>query len=256
MGKRNAEALASAHRAETLPQVELVRLYRQIATLLGDKIDQGVFPIGTLLPAERELAQRFGVSRTTVREALIALEVAGKVSIRVGRGVQILEATPRRPEVHDSADVDDLADADLGPIQLMEARLHVEPWTAELAASARGDENLLRMRRAMKTQAGADSANSPQYRDGDMQFHVEIARASGNAAFAVIVKALWAYRSKPLFGKFEELLVGPDRPAKTVAEHRAIYEAIADRDSAAARRAMRRHLNAVLGEFSRGLDDR
>jgi DNA-binding GntR family transcriptional regulator len=62
--------------------------------------------------------------------------------------------------------------------------------------------------------------------------------------------------SKPLFGKFEELLISPDRPAKTVEEHRMIYEAIADRDGAAARRTMRRHLNAVLREFSRGLDDR
>jgi DNA-binding FadR family transcriptional regulator len=85
---------------------------------------------------------------------------------------------------------------------------------------------------------------------------IEIARASGNAAFAVGVAALWAYRSKPLFGKFEELLIGPDRPASTVEEHRMIYEAIADRDGTAARRAMRRHLNAVLRAFSRGLDDR
>ena len=78
-----------------LPQIESVRLYRQIADLLSERIDQGLFPIGTLLPAERELAQQLGVSRTSVREALIALEVGGKVSIRVGHGVQILEATPR-----------------------------------------------------------------------------------------------------------------------------------------------------------------
>jgi DNA-binding FadR family transcriptional regulator len=254
MQKRNRRAVAFVERVETrLPQVESIRLYRQIASLLSDKIEDGVFPIGTLLPAERDLAQQFGVSRTTVREALIALEVAGRVSIRVGRGVQILEAMPRTSEIDHVAE---LADADLGPIQLMQARLHVEPWTAELAASERDDANLARMRRAMKVQAGAESAASAQYRDGDMQFHVEIARASGNAAFAVIVGALWTYRSKPLFGKFEELLISPDRPAKTVEEHRMIYEAIADRDAAAARRTMRRHLNAVLREFSRGLDDR
>jgi DNA-binding FadR family transcriptional regulator len=254
MEKRNESALASGERVEVpLPQLEQVRLYRQIAALLGDKIEKGVFPIGTLLPAERDLAQQFGVSRSTVREALIALEVAGKVSIRVGRGVQILEARPRTPEIDYMVDV---GDADLSPIQLMEARLHVEPRTAELAASARGDANLARMRRAMKVQAHAGSAAAAQYRDGDMQFHVEIARASGNAAFAVIVGALWAYRSKPLFGKFEELLIGPDRPANTVAEHRIIYEAIADRDGVAARRAMRRHLNVVLRAFLRGLDDR
>ena len=250
---RNASPPVSGVRVEVLlPQLEQVRLYRQIAALLSERIEKGVFPIGTLLPAERDLAQQFGVSRSTVREALIALEVAGKVSIRVGRGVQILEAMPRAPEIDYMADVD----ADLSPIQLMEARLHVEPWTAKLASSARTDANLLRMRRAMKAQADAGSAALAQYRGADMQFHVEIARASGNAAFAVVVAALWAYRSKPLFGKFEELLIGPDRPASTVEEHRMIYEAIADRDGTAARRAMRRHLNAVLRAFSRGLDDR
>ena len=255
MEKRNGLVSASTERVEAplLPQVEPVRLYRQIVALLGEKIGQGVFPIGTLLPPERDLAQQLGVSRTTVREALIALEEAGKVSIRVGRGAQILEATPR---IAESDYVADVADADVGPIQLMQARLHVEPWTAELAASARADTNLARMRQAMTVQAAADSAASAQYRDGDMQFHIEIARASGNAAFAVIVGALWAYRSKPLFAKFEELLVGPNRPAKTMKEHGMIYQAIADRDGAAARRAMRRHLNAVLRDFSRGLDDR
>src|ERR1700689_1531006 len=114
-----------------LPQVEPVRLYRQIANLISEHIDRGLFPIGTLLPAERDLAQQLGVSRTSVREALIALEVAGKVSIRVGHGVQILEAIPRSAAVERAADV---AEADIGPIQLMEARRHVELKTAELAA--------------------------------------------------------------------------------------------------------------------------
>src|ERR1700721_2584693 len=69
-----------------LPQVEPVRLYRQIAALIGDRIDNGSFSVGSLLPAERDLAEQLGVSRTSVREALIALEVSGKVSLRVGHG--------------------------------------------------------------------------------------------------------------------------------------------------------------------------
>jgi DNA-binding FadR family transcriptional regulator len=233
-----------------LPQIESVRLYRQIADLLIERIDRGLFPIGTLLPAERDLAQQLGVSRTSVREALIALEVAGKVSIRVGHGVQILEAIPRSAAVERAADV---AEADIGPIQLMEARRHVELKTAELAAANRTDANLERMRQAMAIQAGAGSALAPQYRDGDRNFHVEIARAGGNAAYAVLVASLWDYRSKPLFKKFEELLVGPDRPAKTAKEHRAIFDAIASYDAIAARRAMKQHLDAVLRAFSRGL---
>jgi DNA-binding FadR family transcriptional regulator len=233
-----------------LPQIESVRLYRQIADLLSERIDQGIFPIGTLLPAERDLAQQLGVSRTSVREALIALEVGGKVSIRVGHGVQILEATPRSVAANRAA-AD--AQADIGPIQLMEARRHVELKTAELAAANRTNENIERMRQAMQVQAKAESARASQYRDGDRNFHVEIARAGGNAAYAVLVASLWDYRSKPLFKKFEQLLVGPDRPAKTAKEHRDIFDAIVDSDASAARKAMKRHLDAVLRAFSRGL---
>jgi DNA-binding FadR family transcriptional regulator len=236
-----------------LPQIESVRLYRQIADLLSERIDQGLFPIGTLLPAERELAQQLGVSRTSVREALIALEVGGRVSIRVGHGVQILEAIPQSIAAEA---IPEIGEADIGPIQLMEARRHVELKVAELAATNRTEDNLERMRNAMDLQAEAKSSRAPQYRDGDRNFHVEIARAGGNAAYAVLVAALWNYRSKPLFKKFEELLVGPDRPAKTALEHAHILEAIANRDAAAARKAMRQHLDAVLRAFSRGLNDR
>jgi DNA-binding FadR family transcriptional regulator len=235
-----------------LPQLEPVRLYRQIADLISDRIDQGLFPIGTLLPAERELAQQLRVSRTSVREALIALEVSGKVSIRVGHGVEILEAMPQPDPAGVAAS---MAEWDIGPIQLMEARLHVELKTAELAAANRTDSNLQRMREAIELQAGAESVRAPHYRDGDRNFHVEIARAGGNAAYAFLVASLWDNLSRPLFNKFEELLVGPDRPRKTMDEHRQILDALVARDEAAARMAMQRHLDAVLFAFSRGLGD-
>jgi DNA-binding FadR family transcriptional regulator len=102
-------------------------------------------------------------------------------------------------------------------------------------------------------QAGAASGRAPQYRDADRAFHVEIARASGNAAYALIIAGLWDQCCKPVFQKFEELLTGPDRPAQTVAEHRRILAAIAAGDRVAARKAMKLHLDTVLRAFSRGL---
>ncbi len=233
-----------------MPQIEPVRLYRQIANLLSERIDQGLFPIGTLLPAERELAQQLGVSRTSVREALIALEVRGKVSVRVGHGVQVMRAYPL-PDGSELAT--DEGDSDIGPIELMEARRHVELKTVELAAVSRTDANLKRMKKALEFQASAKSTRARQYREGDRNFHVEIARAGGNAAYALITATLWDYPSKPLFNKFEELLLGPERLKKTSFEHAQIYEAIADRDRAAARKAMKIHLDAVISAFSRGL---
>jgi DNA-binding FadR family transcriptional regulator len=227
-----------------------MRLYRQIAAMIGDRIDDGVFPAGSLLPAERDLAQQLGVSRTSVREALIALEVSGKVSIRVGRGVQILQAMPRTGRAVATADV---ADLEIGPIEVMEARRHVELRTAELAAANRKPGNLERLGQAIRRQAGAASGRAPEYRDGDRMFHVEIARAGGNAAYTLIIADLWDQCCTPMFQKLEELLTGPDRPGQTIAEHRCILTAIAAGDRAAARTAMRLHLGAVLRAFSRGL---
>ena len=144
---------AAANGGLRLPQVEPVRLYRQIAALISDRIDKGAFPVGSLLPAERDLAEQLGVSRTSVREALIALEVSGKVSIRVGHGVQILQATPRSDGVGADAEV---SEGDIGPIQMMEARRLIEPRSAELAAVNRDSANLERIERALEEQARAE----------------------------------------------------------------------------------------------------
>src|ERR1700761_3154471 len=112
---------------QALPQIESRRLYRQIAELIGGYIDSGHYPPGTLLPAERELAQQLGVSRASVREALIALEVEGRVSVKVGNGVTVLDA-PR-------ADADGAVASpepsraywsDVGPLELLDARILVE----------------------------------------------------------------------------------------------------------------------------------
>ncbi len=232
-----------------LPQVETTRLYRQIAALISELIDDGLFPAGSLLPAERDLAKQLGVSRTSVREALIALEVGGKVSIRVGHGVRILEATPRLDHV---GGVDPGADG-VGPIQLMEARRHIELKTSELAARKRQPDNLERLDQAIRLQASAKSNRDPAYRDGDRAFHLEIARAGGNAAFGPVIATLWDQIYQPMFDKFEELLLGPDRPPQTVAEHRLILEAIKFGDHLRARRAMQGHLDGVVRAFSRGL---
>jgi DNA-binding FadR family transcriptional regulator len=236
-------------RDHRLPQIEPMRLYRQIADLLSERIDDGVFPVGSLLPAERDLAQQLGVSRTSVREALIALEVSGKVSVRVGHGVQILEAIPR-PGRDEAAEI---SDGDIGPIELMEARRHVELKTAELAAVNRSQQNLQRLEQAIELQSRAKFVRAPEYRAGDRNFHLEIAKAGGNAAYALIIANLWDYCCKPMFEKFEELLTGPDRLGATVAEHQRILHAIAARDRLAARKAMKFHLETVLDAFSRGL---
>ena len=232
-------ALSEERATARLPQLESTRLYRRIAELLETRIDQGLFPAGTFLPPERELAEQLAVSRTSVREALIALEVRGRVAIRQGHGVQVLSGA-QRPMAQNPAG------ADIGPVQIMEARRVIEPRVAELAAANHRPENLEGMRAAMALQASATSATTENYREGDRLFHVEIARASGNPAYEVVVAKLWEYRTKPLFERFEQMLVGPERPGRTAAEHQNIFEAIAAGDAAAAGKTMTQHLDAVL----------
>lgn len=231
--------------AARLPKLEQTRLYRRIAELLETRIDQGLFPAGTFLPSERELAEQLSVSRTSVREALIALEVTGRIAIRQGYGAQILSGTPR-PAAQNPPE------ADIGPIQIMEARRVIEPRVAELAAANHRPANLDGMRAARHLQNSAKSAASEHYREGDRLFHIEIARASGNPAYEVVVAKLWEYRTKPLFERFEKMLVGPDRPEQTAIEHQNIFAAITAGDAPAAGRAMKQHLDAVLSAFIRG----
>ena len=105
--------------------VEPLRLYRQIAGQIAALIDSGEFPVGSRLPAERELATLLGVSRTSVREAIISLEIGGRVDVRVGTGIFVAGNASRVP---------DAGDAGPGPFELLAARKLVEGEIAALAA--------------------------------------------------------------------------------------------------------------------------
>lgn len=144
------------------------------------------------------------------------------------------------------------SEGDIGPIQIMEARRMIEPRVAKLAAAHHRQVNLDGMRAAMDLQASANSATPENYREGDRLFHVEIARASGNPAYEVVVSKLWEYRTKPLFERFEQMLLGPERPGQTAAEHQSIFEAVVAGDATAAGRTMKQHLDGVLSAFIKG----
>ena len=120
-----------------LQVVEPKRLYRQIADQLAQLIASGEFAVGSRLPAERELAASLGVSRTSVREAIISLEMSGLVEVRVGTGIFVTprpETAPRQSR-----------DAGPGPFELLAARKLVEGEVAALAASAATEDDAAAM---------------------------------------------------------------------------------------------------------------
>lgn len=241
------------------------RLYQQIADQLRTLIDSGEYPPGSYLPTERELSKQFGVSRTSVREALIALEVLGLVKVRVGDGVivqkpaaapdnsrHVLDEAVRRtpwpldPELALAADFD----AEVPPFALLQARRLVEPEAAALAAEHATEAELAGIVAAYERNI-ADNREGSTTHPGDRLLHIRIAEASGNPAYALLIRHLLGHQYGAMFQRLQELYTTRDMPHRSEREHQAIVDALRARDPQAARRAMRTHLDSVIRIFSR-----
>lgn len=239
------------------------RLYRQIADQLQQLIREGEFPPGTLLPPERELAQSLGVSRASVREALIALEVVRQVEVRVGHGVVVLEtcSTTQEPVMRAAARTESWAldpefeseielnlDEEIPPFSLLQTRRYLEPEIAALAALNASEEDMQAIRLAFERNV-SDNANGGRNCAGDRLLHIRIAEASGNAAYALVIKHLLGHKYGAMFRRLQELFMETDMPQRSQNDHERIVEAIEARDPAAARHAMEVHLDHVLSVF-------
>ncbi len=208
------------------------RLYRQIADQLRALIERGEFAPGSRLPPERDLATQLGVSRPSVREALIALEVEGRVEVRMGSGIYVREAAPRAAAVEHEAE---------SPLETIRARALIE---GELAAQAarqmkRAQIAGLREAIALMTQESAAGQTPTQ---GDRLFHTRIAEASDNSVLLRVVSELFDERHNPLFEQLGSHFENARSWAIAIDEHKAVVDAIARQDAAAAREAMVRHL--------------
>ena len=234
--------------------VEPVRLYRQIAGQIATLIDSGEFATGSRLPPERELAVLLGVSRTSVREALISLEIAGRVEVRVGTGIFVRRQLVGAPSsARTAADVANARDEGPGPFELLAARRLIEGEIAALAARGIRKPQIAALRESiarMRTHSG----DFEQRDAADRDFHVGVAEATGNSSFALVVTALWEQRRGELWTRIEEHFHTAALREKTLADHEAIVTALAAHDSDAARAAMHRHLARVEREFQRKWD--
>lgn len=229
-----------------IQSIEPRRLYRQIADQIRTLIRSGEFSAGSRLPPERDLARQLGVSRPSVREALIALEVEGLVDVRIGSGIYVLDSTR-------GIDGSEQPQALAGPFELLRARWVVEGECAALAAkSARKvqlaaiEESLTMMQKEMEGETPAVNT--------DRLFHLRVAESTGNGALVQVVKMLWDERNGPLYKQLEHHYDSPELWDAALSEHRAVVKAIAAREPVAARAAMQRHLNQAYKRFSTGWD--
>ncbi|HKN08069.1 MAG TPA: FadR/GntR family transcriptional regulator [Pseudomonadota bacterium] len=226
-----------------LQAVEPRRLYRQIADQIAQLIASGEYRPGARLPAERELATSLGVSRASVREAIISLEMGGLVEVRVGSGIFV--TTP-------AAEPTAAGDAGPGPFELLQARKLIEGEIAALAATRVTAQDLDYLRRCVeRMQAHVEDFTVRE--SSDREFHLGIAKATGNGSLELAVAGLWEQRAE-LWGRLQQHFHTPDLARKTIRDHMAILSAIEARDPEAARAAMHRHIARVVREFQRGLE--
>lgn len=216
------------------------RLYRRILRQMLLLIDSGEFPVGGRLPPERELALRFSVSRPTIREAIIALEVLERVEVKTGSGVYVL--------AHD-ADNAYGYDPSISAFELTEARALIEGETAALAATMISGEQLQELEESLHEMAEESADGNLTSEDSDKRFHAIIAQATGNHMLIAIAKNLWAMRdNSPVVHRSYQAICELDGQ-KRVDEHMEILQAIKDRDPLAARKAMHGHFARILDKL-------
>lgn len=219
------------------------RRYLQIARDLANQINDGTYRTGDRLPPERELSVQLQVSRTTVREALLALEIMHFVEIRVGSGVFVL------PEHMRDTSYGDLAQSEaVGPWEVLEARRTIEAQTA-FQAALRADDEMLKAIGETVDRMEAAIDDIPRFDVADAEFHALIARASGNSVFESYVAHLWKMRQGAMWSTWYDKTRKPSNRVRSVADHRAIHDALKRRLPDVAQTAMQGHLDVLAGRF-------
>jgi GntR family hexuronate regulon transcriptional repressor len=220
------------------------KLYQQVASTIMESITSGKYKPGERLPSERDLASAFKVSRPTIREAMIALEIRGLAETRHGSGIYVAD----KPPAHAGA-----GDLDIGAFELTEARRLFEGEAAALAATTITDECLEELRNIVAEMVDENARNQQDW-TADRRFHVTIARATRNTAIASVIENLLDMRHKSplcvyMLERARRVGVQP-----RVSEHRRILVALRKRDSRAARNAMRDHLARVIEDLLRATE--
>lgn len=212
------------------------RLYQQVADKLRQDIAEKRYEVGTRLPAERLLATEFNVSRPTVREAIIALEIQGLVEVRVGSGVYVTN----RHSSHSNP-----SELDIGPFELLEARRIIEADAAAMAAARISDIQVARLDTLLKEMQHENEIGAVGER-ADREFHSVIAQGTKNSALVSTIDHLWSVRetSPMLVAMLNKARAYGIQPM--IDDHQRILDALRERDPDGAHAAMHAHLSRVI----------
>jgi DNA-binding FadR family transcriptional regulator len=195
---------------------------------------------GARLPAERELAHQLGVSRPSLREALIALEIDGRIEIRSGSGI-FVRASSRRSEVYTGSMGE-------SPGELLQARVVLETAVATLAAARVSKRGLQRVEEALQDMKdGLAKGYKPV--DADRRFHLGIAELGGNPVLVGMISTLFDGRHSPIALRMSVRVETVHSWQSALAEHEAILRALRSRNPQAAASAMCHHLQTSHGRL-------
>jgi GntR family transcriptional regulator, transcriptional repressor for pyruvate dehydrogenase complex len=225
---------------EAFAPIERRKVYEQVSERLTTHINTAL-QAGDPLPSERELAERFGVGRSSIREALRMLESRGLIESR-GSGTFVVAAWRNPFQAPLSAVV---AGEDVNRMQLFEVRRMLEAEAAALAAKRRSDGDLELMDEATdEMEAAVGSVDA--FITADIRYHLVIAEATGNRLLLHLMEAI-RQRLTVMFGTVFRFPGGPER---SVGQHRLITQAIAEEDAERARRLMTEHILRVERELA------
>ena len=218
-----------------LKAVRSQRRFEQVAEQISKLIKKGKLKPGARLPPERELAKQLEVSRPTVREAMIALEKSGLVEVRVGSGIYVLETEKKNLKLSNK-----IKDIGPGPLELIEARKEIEGNNAALAAQRIDAKCLEQLEQAIENMVQDNLVGA----DGDREFHLLVAKATGNSVLETLTTYLWdQQQNSPMWTKLLELMQEKKLHTTILDDHQSLLDSFRQKNSKEAQAIMRNHLN-------------
>lgn len=226
----------------TLPSPPRAKRYIEVAQQVRHLIDQGAFVPGSKLPSERDLAQQFAVGRSSVREALTALEGMGLIEVRHGSGAWVV-TPPAMPTTW-------LHSAYQSEREMLEARVAIECRNVQLAAQRATKDDLAALGRILYVMEGEDERGELGD-ETDLQFHLALADATHNRVLQQLTTALTTFIGQTLSDVRRKLMQTPANRQRLLDQHRHLFRAIASGDAAKAAEIMEAHLLFVEHELDR-----
>lgn len=231
--------------SEAYEPISSQRLYRQVAKRIEELIAKERIAPGNRLPSEKDMAALLGVSRPTVREAMVAMEIAGLIEVRTGSGIYVrqrkaVEWTP--------------IDSGPGPFELLSARMLIEGEIAASVAPLVTERDLREIRGTIVEMEEALSREEDG-RPLDRAFHKRIAAVTGNSVLTSLVETMWSNMFTPMFIRLSKQTGLGHRHQMALADHKMILAALSTRDAVGARATMRLHLLHVREVLAHGLED-